>query len=561
MRPQEAIKLAARAVAFGRHIPPAKLARRIQLSVRRKMRDLWNLPAPDDRSPGRDVSPPHPLFAPRKGMIEPHGDVARFKFTGRVETLSIPNVDFGAPGPGSHNQLWRMNLHYMEYLEEVQDLLWVGLVGAWIDANPPGRRGAWKDSWNSYALSIRVVVWMQELERRAGRLPASGVMRAEASLAQQLRFLEDNLETDIGGNHLIKNIKALIWASSYFAGPEAARWRTIGVELLQSELAQQILDDGMHYERSPSYHGQVFADLLEIRHALGEGSLGSEFDAVLDRMAQVVADLTHPDGCVALFNDAGLDMAYPPAECLGVYERLVKRQHAPRQVFALENAGYFGLRTDDSYFILDCGRIAPDDLPAHGHGDVLSFEWSVAGQRIIVDQGVFEYVSGERRRRSRAAECHNTLCFEGADQADFFGAFRCGRRPNVKVMKYEANGDGFVLEGAHDGFAHLVGAPRHVRCFDVRPKQIVIHDRVEGKPAVLASIGFLLEPGVGVEASGSEAMIGKGGSRIRMTSTLPIQVEQAVWWPNMGHEEQTKRLRISLPPGASKASTAFQFAQ
>jgi hypothetical protein len=43
-----------------------------------------------------------------------------------------------------------------------------------------------------------------------------------------------------------------------------------------------------------------------------------------------------------------------------------------------------------------------------------------------------------------------------------------------------------------------------------------------------------------------------------MTSTLPIHVEDGVWWPNMGHEEPTKRLRISLTPDTSKLMTTFQ---
>ena len=89
------------------------------------------------------------------------------------------------------------------------------------------------------------------------------------SLAAQLIFLEANLETDIGGNHLIKNIKALIWASAFFQGPDAARWRKLGLDLLARELTAQILTDGVHYERSPSYHCQRLADLLECRHALG----------------------------------------------------------------------------------------------------------------------------------------------------------------------------------------------------------------------------------------------------------------------------------------------------
>ena len=57
--------------------------------------------------------------------------------------------------------------------------------------------------------------------------------------------------------------------------------------------------------------------------------------------------------------------------------------------------GYFGARLGDDYLVVDCGRIGPDDLPAHAHGDVLSFELSIAGHRIIVDQGVYEYVAGD----------------------------------------------------------------------------------------------------------------------------------------------------------------------
>jgi uncharacterized heparinase superfamily protein len=115
------------------------------------------------------------------------------------------------------------------------------------------------------------------------------------------------------------------------------------------------------------------------------------------------------------------------------------------------------MRTQSSYLVADCGRIAPDDLPAHGHGDVLSFEWSVKGHRIIVDQGVYEYIAGPRRRQSQTAMSHNTLCLEDADQAELYSSFRCGRRPNVDVRNYNAHAAGFVLEGTHDGFAHLPG--------------------------------------------------------------------------------------------------------
>ena len=406
------IQRIARAFAFGRHVPLARIARRIELDLKRRMAssgrkmDLSAAPAQSPRAP-------LPLFEPRRGRLALREDGLRFTFLARSCDVVGP-VDWRAGGEGPANQLWRMNLHYMEYLEEADDRLFADLISRWIDANPPLSKGYWKDSWNSYALSLRVVVWMQQLSLRSERLNAAARQKTITSLARQIRFLEDNLETDIGGNHLIKNIKALILASAFFLGSEAERWRARGLALLADELPAQILADGMHYERSPSYHCQVFADLLECRLALGEDPFHGALDDALARMAQVTADLAHPDGGVALFNDAGLSMAYLPAECLEAHARIFGTAPTPRRIFALADAGYFGLRNDDSFIIVDCGRIAPDELPAHGHGDVASFELSAAGRRIFVDQGVYEYFAGSRRRTDLAPPRATTRCVSRA---------------------------------------------------------------------------------------------------------------------------------------------------
>jgi glycosyltransferase involved in cell wall biosynthesis/uncharacterized heparinase superfamily protein len=563
-RREGALVRAGRFIAFARHMPPGKILRRAELGLRRRLEDHIPL---FRRTPGRAAAAarratlPPPLFAPRKHLAPaavPGG--VRFTFLNRSVEMQ-GRVDWTAPGPGPADQLWRMNLHYMEYLEGVDDESWAMLVSGWIAANPSGMRGAWRDSWNSYTLSLRVAVWLQELARRQGALPGDIIRRAEASAVEQLEFLERNLETDLGGNHLMKNIKALIWASAYFSGPAAARWRRTGLALLTRELGVQIMPDGMHGERSASYHAQVFADLLECRHALGEDAFGGRLDDALAGMAQAIADLTHPDGSPALFNDAGMSMAYAPAACLDVYERLSGRRPEPRAVFAFKDAGYYGLRSGGAHFIADCGRIAPDDLPAHGHGDVLSFEWSVAGERIIVDQGVFEYAAGERRQRARAAASHNTLCFEGADQADFFGAFRCGRRPDVDVTGYAPRAGGFMLEGGHDGFSALPGRPRHIRRFDATPDNIVVTDRIEGAPSRPAQIAFLLHPGVDVSCAGCEATLRGRRAAVQMTSSQPITVEPAVWWPDMGVELATRRLVVRLARGAASAMTQFRIVE
>ena len=209
--------------------------------------------------------------------------------------------------------------------------------------------------------------------------------------------------------------------------------------------------------------------------------------------------------------------------------------------------------------MIDCGRIAPDDLPAHGHGDILSFELSVGGKRVIVDQGVYEYVAGERRQQSRAAAAHNTLSFDDADQAEFYGAFRCGRRPNVRVETWQpdASGNGFVLEGSHDGFSHLPGRPQHVRRFEVSGNRIVIDDHIRGQCDRPGRIGLLLHPDVDVALDGNTAVMRIEGAVIRMTSGAPVEMEPAVWWPDMGHEVATQRLVVPLASGETALTTCL----
>ncbi|HMK90302.1 MAG TPA: alginate lyase family protein [Methylocystis sp.] len=561
MRAPEFIASLRRRLEFVRHIALAKLVRRLELSTRRMWRDRF---APGDGAiaplgAALEISdaPPQSIFAPRRGRLRVSPEALTFTFAGRAATFPRAGFDWGG---GPSDQLWRMNFHGMEYVEDVDDALFEQLLRSWIVANPLSRRGAWRDAWNSYALSIRAVCWMQQLATRGEHLDASFKALSAASLARQLAFLERNLETDIGGNHLVKNIKALLWAARFFDGPAAARWRMKGLRLLQSELPRQVLPDGAHYERSPSYHNQVFADLIECRLALGAGALDGALDDALRRMARATVDLTHPDGFVCLFNDAGLTTSYSSAACLAAFAQIFGERPAPRRVFALREAGYFGARDERSYFVADCGRIAPDDLPAHGHADVLSFEWSIDGARMIVDQGVYEYVPGERRRRARSAETHNTLCFDEADQADFFGAFRCGRRPSARVLRYEAREDGFLLEGDHDGFSVLRGRPRHRRRFHVAPRQIEIFDWIDGADDRAAHIRFLLHPDVELTLEATRARLRRGATAVQMTATLPIFCKKAVWWADMGVEQETRRLSIPMAVGVREAVTIFRYA-
>ncbi|WP_165644777.1 heparinase II/III family protein, partial [Oharaeibacter diazotrophicus] len=502
---------------------------------------------PPPRARDATVSPvPPPAPAPER-----IGDGLRLTMLGR--TLAFEGaIDWSAPGPGPEHQLARMTLHYMQWTGRGDDALFAAAVESWIAAAGEPGPGAWRDAWNPYALSLRAVAWMDGMTARGVTPPV-----AEASLARQIRHLAATLETDIGGNHLVKNVRALIRAGAFFAGPEADGWRRLGLRHLAAVLAEQVPADGVHFERSPAYHAQVFADLLDCRVALGAATPAALDDA-LARMAQAIADLRHPDGGIALFNDAGLSMAEAPAACLDAYARITGSAPAPRPRFAFADAGYFGRRDPGGLLVVDCGRLAPDALPAHGHGDLLSFEWSVGGRRIVVDQGVYEYVAGPRRQMARSAASHNTLCLDGADQADFFGAFRFGRRPTPRLERFADVGDATLFAGGHDGFSHLPGRPRHARRIVAGPDRLEIVDRIEGRPRVGARIGFLLHPAVALTAETGGLRLAVGDVRIGLRITGgTVAVEPAPWWPDMGVEEATRRIRIRVEPGRAEVVSTF----
>src|SRR2546423_1886887 len=64
------------------------------------------------------------------------------------------------------------------------------------------------------------------------------------SLFGQARFLAKDLEFDVRGNHLLKNLRALLWAGLGFEGAEPEHWLDTALTVLEAEIAEQVLPDG-----------------------------------------------------------------------------------------------------------------------------------------------------------------------------------------------------------------------------------------------------------------------------------------------------------------------------
>lgn len=118
-----------------------------------------------------------------------------------------------------------------------------------------------------------------------------------------------------------------------------------------------------------------------------------------------------------------------------------------------------------------------------------------------------------------------------------------GRRCRVKRTEFLQQADGFVLEGSHDGFAHLPGAPIHRRRVHARPDDVRIEDRIDGGAGQIARSRLLLHPDcrVTTERDGS-LTIRRGRASARVVSKAPIEIVDAWWFPDFGIRMRTKQL-------------------
>ena len=341
------------------------------------------------------------------------------------------------------------------------DAFWIGVLEDWLRACGDPRRPA----WHPFPTSGRIVAWCAALS--SGAWPSSLAEAMGASLERQLRLLRRSIEHDIGGNHVLRNAAALI-VGGICMGDEAAERR--GLRVLERALGDQLLGDGGHEERSPSYHRAVLADLRDVEAVLSAAARPEPpwLGAAADRMAHWLDALAGPDGTLPLLNDA---WEGPGAESL------------EEPVTDLADSGYIVLRANADQAILDVGPLAPPHLPPHAHADALSFVLWADGAPVVIDPGTFAY-AGHERSRFRGTAAHATVEVDGRNQCDLWGPFRAAHMPEVRRLVSDVQ-DGVVIVAAeHDGYTRLPDPVRHRRTFVWLPGDgLVVVDRLLSRGA------------------------------------------------------------------------------
>lgn len=460
-------------------------------------------------------------------------------------------VSLGDWNDPEREKLWLYNLHYFDDLNSCNAPeryeQHERLIDRWIIENPPAEG----NGWEPYPTSLRIVNWIKWF-LITGRMTPE---RLE-SLGLQAKVLAQSLETHLLGNHLFANGKALVFAGLFFQGQEADYWLELGLRILKREIPEQVLSDGGNFELTPMYHSTItadFLDLISIFKAFEDtrcSDLERQATNRIPKMLRWLSIMSHPDGLIALFNDAATNVAPVLADLLMAAKQydLEPRPLPDKQLIHLAESGFFRMNLSQAVVIGDIGKVGPDYIPGHAHADTLSFELSVFGSRVIVNGGVSQYGADTERHRQRGTAAHSTVEINGENSSEVWGGFRVARRAFPIGLKVDESKN--RVHCGHDGYKRMKGSPVHWRTWTGYADKFVITDRIRGKFESAVS-RFHLHPDVRVLESGIHKLVLQtvGGLITVETADSAFQIEPSTYCPEFGKRLPT--LCIAIPIGES----------
>jgi len=488
------------------HLQLSQVAHRLRLHTQRAALRRW----PDlgyrllvEAAPG--VVPGWPTgFIPLDAIAPQRWPKLAELNSGTIGLLGMTR-DLGDPPQWQHSdapQLWRFHLHYWDWAwglaadtdRAAARTVFARLWQSWQAACAFGRG----DAWLPYPAALRAWSWCG-LYRD---LVAGGDLEARflQELTAHAGFLRRHLESDVGGNHLIKDLKALAGLAVFLADE---RLLARALQRLEDQLEVQVLPDGGHFERAPAYHCQVLADLIDLADLLGAAGKPppSPLTRTIRRMRRWLGAVLGPDGVVPLLNDG-----YPVAQSLVA---ALRPDPAPTEpLLSLPDTGLVRATAGGWQLIADVGAPCPDELPAHAHADTLGCLLYVDGAPLLVDTGTSTYAPGDVRNYERSTAAHNTAEVDGTDSTEVWAAFRAGRRARVRRVATACGADGCVTaEAAHDGYRRLPGRPVHRRQWRLTDAGLRVDDEVTGKGRHSIIVRWHLSPGSAVRLHNDGAAV------------------------------------------------------
>ena len=391
------------------------------------------------------------------------------------ETHRVDLTRWAAP-EASH--LWNFNLHYFEYCVPLAaryaadgfrgDLdLFKRLVLTWMDAceYPCG------DAWHPYTISLRIVNWLVCLDLFGDALADDEdfMCAMSASMYRQYRHLLANQERHLLANHYLENLKTLVICALAYGEDDVLA--EVERDYL-AQLGEQVLPDGVHYERSMMYHKLILEGLLRVELAYRSAgkAVSAEVASKVKQMLDAMASIERGMRKTPFFNDSADGVA---KECgpLARACRDVYGYEPDDAKIAFSDSGFYKLYDADAALVFFAGEPGPSYMLGHAHCDLLSFELSVGGKPMIVNSGTYAY-QGELRPYFRSTAAHNTATIDGDEQMECWAEHRVAR--GVSAVRVEVADEHHIVASFRNYKGHL-----HRRSIELCDGALTVEDSTD----------------------------------------------------------------------------------
>ncbi len=248
-------------------------------------------------------------------------------------------------------------------------------------------------------------------------------------------------------NKNIFTIKSLLLSSFCFENLKK-NYPSI-IHQLKIIIQKEILNDGMHYLRSPSEHFFFLCSLLDIKNFLGnlKKEIPIEVNNKIHEMSTVLKFFRIGDGHLSIFNK------YDFVVINKINNVLKKSNNKLRLPKVSECSGFLRVSKNKLIFIMDCGKPTPEKT----HAGSLSFELSYLSEKIVVNCGSPFVNNKNWNDAMRSTAAHSTLNINEINSSDiFFNKDTTTRIADVKSEKYEEN-DNIWINSSHSGYKEIFG--------------------------------------------------------------------------------------------------------
>jgi hypothetical protein len=389
-------------------------------------------------------------------------------------------------------------------------------IASFLNAAPTGYGVHW---YSGQEIAFRLIAWL--FAARTLFDPDDPIVLA---IANHLLIAADFVERHIDyaryavyNNHLLSEALLL-----YIAGmlvpesPDAGRWRTFGLELLEEGCRRQVYADGGYIQQSHNYH-RVALQVLSLAFALGQrdATANETIRGALDRSIDFLYAHQNPrDGRLPNYgaNDGALPEilstcdysdfrpALQSASVLARGERLFEpgpwdeeaawldsrsaaaplraRRRASRS-FPVSGHHVLRGRSEDSFVTFRCGTLRD----RFSQIDMLHCDLWWRGINIATDGGSYLYNGPQEWHNHffRTAS-HNTITVDGRDQMLHHRRFKTLYWTSANVLEF-TDSDGYALvAGEHHGYVRDAGIVHTRSVLFLKDDVFVVHDRVHGAP-------------------------------------------------------------------------------